>query len=131
MEYFDVIDSREIEKVLQSKKRLYFTGDLKLPQDIQHVFSKDVEIGITHLQEHSYELPHYHTKQHEYCYVMEGSIKYVLPKLNKTYSFQKGDFFHIKPFTIYEQHTADMPCVVFFVKLPSVDDKVELPQTDY
>ncbi len=121
---FEKIESAKISDVLSSKKRVYLTGDLKLPQDIAHVHSKDIEIGITDFKGGESEPPHHHTVQTEFMYVISGSIRYRDVIAKKDHEYRAGDFFYIPPKTCYTQR-AEGSSRIIFVKIPSVNDKVE------
>jgi hypothetical protein len=64
---FIKISKEEIEKALETTTRQYLVGHLSLPQIIQHIDEKDVEIGISYYREdNSYEQAHWHPIQKEY-----------------------------------------------------------------
>ena len=47
IEPFEKIDGLKIEDILNRDKRMYMTGNLKLPQEIEHIQTTELEIGIT------------------------------------------------------------------------------------
>lgn len=126
MKSFERIKGSTIKDILDNDKRLYLVGDLKLPQKIKHINNKDIEVGITDFKGGEFEKPHYHTQQTEFMYIMYGEVKYREVKTGREFVYSEGDFFHITPGICYTQE-ALTPTRVFFIKIPSINDKIECP----
>ncbi len=122
MNKFDVIYNEELDKAFVNEQRQYLTGDLKLPQQLKFIKDENVEIGISRYKEYKVEMPHYHTEVAEYHIILEGETKYVNITENKEYIFKKGDFYIIRPNTIYIQKSIS-GTELMFIKVPGVNDK--------
>lgn len=129
MSDFDVIKSEDINKAFESEQRQYLTGDLKLPQILQHINDENVEIGISRYKEYEIENPHYHNKVSEYHIILKGETKYVNVTENKEYVFKSGDFYIIRPNTVYIQKSLK-GTELMFIKVPGCNDKVKCEVTD-
>lgn len=124
MSDFDIIYSEEIDKAFESEQRQYLTGNLKLPQVLTNIKDENVEIGISRYKEYNVEQPHYHTHVSEYHIIISGETKYVNITENKEYVFKKGDFYVIRPNTIYIQKSIE-ETEIMFIKVPGINDKVK------
>ena len=126
---FIKINNADIEEVLKNVSRQYLVGDLKKPQEIGHIKSEQLEIGITNYSQYTTEDVHYHTKAVEYQYVLAGWTTYMEVETGKVFEFKKGDFYCIEPGTAYAQKSKGGTRILF-VKVPSVNDKclVELSE---
>ncbi len=120
---FKDIDGRIIEKALNESNRQYFVGSLQLPQILEHIDSKDIEIGITDYKNATYENPHWHMTQKEYQYVLSGETTYTNSITNKKYTYKKGDFYAIYPEICYEQLSISGTRILF-IKYPAINDKI-------
>jgi len=129
MSNFDIIYSKQIDEAFQSEERQYLTGVLSFPQVLKNIKDENVEIGISRYKEYKIEKPHYHTKVSEYHIVINGETKYVNITENKEYIFKKGDFYIIRPNTIYIQKSLEKT-ELMFVKVPGINDKVKCNTTD-
>lgn len=129
MKNFDIIYNNEIDKSMETEKRQYLTGDLKLPQVLDYIKDDNVEIGISRYKEYGVEEPHYHNEVSEYHIILEGKTKYVDVSENIEYSFQKGDFYIIRPNTIYIQKSLE-GTQLMFIKVPGKNDKVKVESND-
>ena len=119
---FKKIDGSELERVLTKYGRQYLVGNLKLPQQLAHVESSDIEIGITHYDDATYEAPHWHPTQHEYQLMLSGKTKYKNSLTGEEYQYDEGDFYCIDPFTCYSQES--LPGTrILFIKIPAINDK--------
>lgn len=125
MSFIDIIRKEEIKKSLAEEKRQYLVGDLQLPQLLEYIPDQNVEAGITNYTEWTVEKPHYHTSTSEYIYMLEGESKYLDVKEKKEYHLKKGDFFIIRPDTVYAQKSVANTRLLFF-KYPSGNDKVSV-----
>ena len=121
------IRNEEILGALRRHAKQYLTGNLKKPQELEHVPSSHVEIGMTRMRQGERERPHYHPVQSEFVYVLDGTFEVVELSTDQTHTLRKGDFLAIEGNTRYAQH-AVTNCLLFFAKCPSVDDKIELDQ---
>lgn len=129
MSNFDVIYSKEIDKSLIKEERQYLTGNLKLPQVLEYINDENVEIGISRYKDYKIENAHYHTEVSEYHLIIKGSTKYVNITEDKEYTFTEGDFYIIKPNTIYIQKSLKGTELIF-IKVPGINDKVPYEMTD-
>ena len=123
MSKFDVICSNEIDKAFVKEERQYLTGNLKLPQVLNFIKDNNVEIGMSRYKDYKIENPHYHTEVAEYHLIIKGETKYVNITENKEYSFSEGDFYIIRPNTIYIQKSLEGTELIF-IKVPGMNDKV-------
>ncbi len=119
---FISIEAKLIEKALKSHGRQYLAGNLGLPQDIEHVPDKELEIGITSYSEKTSEKPHWHPVQWEYQYVLAGETTYINVITKETYTYRAGDFYAILPEICYAQHSM-AGTEILFIKRPAINDK--------
>lgn len=129
MSNFDVIYSKEIDKSFNNEERQYLTGNLKLPQVLDYIKDDNVEIGMSRCKDYKIENPHYHTSVSEYHLIIKGKTKYVNVTENKEYVFSEGDFYIIRPNTIYIQKSLK-GTELMFIKVPGMNDKVKSESTD-
>ena len=125
----EIIDNGKIEKAMSNNHRQYLVGDLKLPQELEFIRDKDVEMGMTNYSEYALEKPHYHTEVTEYQIILNGSAKYIDLDLNKEITVTKGDVFVIRPNTRYIQKSPKGTVILFF-KYPGINDKMLIDCTD-
>lgn len=122
---FIKISKEEIEKALEVTNRQYLVGHLGLPQIINHIDEKDLEIGISYYREdNSYEPAHWHPIQKEYQYVLQGQTVYTNVVTGEKYEYREGDFYAIYPEICYEQ-VCSANTKILFIKVPSINDKVK------
>lgn len=123
MKGFKYLSNDSIINSLIGVKRQYLTGNLKNPQNLDHIHDEKVEIGLTCYPEESIEPPHYHTIATEYQFVISGETTYYNVETKEEQIFKTGDFFVIYPNTTYAQKSkADT--TIIFIKIPSINDKV-------
>ena len=123
------IESREIAKAMEGVTRQYLVGNLKLPQKLQYIKSKELEIGISSYPKYAEEPPHKHSKATEYQYVLSGWTKYVDTENMVEYEFTKGDFYAIETNTSYAQK-CKAGTNILFIKVPSINDKEVVDVTE-
>lgn len=116
------IDNETLSKILKNETRQYLVGNLKFPQTIKHIESSNVEIGISAYTKNEVEEAHYHTKQIEFQYMIEGKTEYINLDTNEKFIFNKGDFYCIETGTKYVQRIYGNTKILF-IKLPAVNDK--------
>lgn len=129
MKDFDVIYSEDINKAFTKEERQYLTGNLKLPQVLKYIKDEEVEIGISRYKNYGIENPHYHKEVSEYHLILKGKTKYVNITTNKEYTFKEGDFYIIKPNTIYIQKSLK-GTELMFIKVPGKNDKIKSELTE-
>lgn len=122
MSNFTGIFNNDINDILSKVKRQYFVGNLANPQEIEHVHSEDLEIGITFYDVETTEEPHWHPVQTEFGYMLSGECTWVDIQSNEEVTYYEGDFFSIKSNTCYTQ-TAKANTKILFIKTPSINDK--------
>lgn len=127
--HIETIDGEEIARSLEHSTRQYLTGDLKLPQQLRFLYDPEVEVGISGYPYYRWEHPHYHTLTAEYCYILEGETKYIDLSENTEHCFTAGDFYILRRNTPYLQKSKP-GCRLLFVKVPGVNDKVEISLDD-
>lgn len=120
------IESKQIVDALQGLTRQYLVGNLQRPQRLQHIFSSNVEIGISSYERYTEEMPHRHIHATEYQYVLSGWTKYLDVESLTEYEFKKGDFYQIDPGIAYAQKSK-AGTKILFIKVPSINDKVSVP----
>ena len=126
---FDIIKKIDIEKSLETNHRQYLVGDLKLPQELNHIFDSDIEVGITHFKEYAAEKPHFHPIATEYQVILSGEAKFIDLDKNEEILLQAGDFFVIRPNTSYIQKSPEGTKILFF-KHPAGNDKTLIEMTE-
>ena len=124
----EIIRASAIDGALERSHRQYLVGDLQLPQELEHLLDRHVELGITRFAAYQCEKPHYHTKATEYQMLLKGAAKYVDLSLGREYQVEAGDVFVIRPQTPYMQKSPQGTEILFF-KYPGGNDKVLLPLT--
>lgn len=129
MSSFDIIYSKEIDEAFKIEKRQYLTGNLKIPQILNHINDNNVEIGISRYKDYGVEVPHYHTEVSEYHIILKGATKYVDISNGNEYNFKEGDFYIIRPNTIYIQKSLK-GTEILFIKVPGKNDKVKSKITE-
>jgi ADP-ribose pyrophosphatase YjhB (NUDIX family)/quercetin dioxygenase-like cupin family protein len=125
----EYIRSSAIDDSFIDSTRQYLVGDLKSPQSLQFILSKDLEVGITRYKQNQSEKGHYHSQATEYQLVLNGYTKYLDVDTNEEFEFKKGDFYIIRPFTKYLQKSKKETEILFF-KFPSGNDKINIEETD-
>ena len=124
-----VVKGTEVNDFLDSTKRVYLCGKLSTPDLASHCHTGGLEIGISKYKEYTAELPHYHSWNYEYNYIICGSVKVFVFSENKEYWLHEKDLFVISPMMGYV--TKSSPNTeVLFVKDPGGNDKVLLPITN-
>ena len=88
----EVLGREAIETALQANHRQYLAGDLKLPQDLEHLRDGEIEVGITDYAAYQWEKPHYHPLVTEYQFLLRGAAKYVDLDAGKEILVEAGDF---------------------------------------
>ena len=106
----------------KNNKRQYLLGDLQLPQDLDFIKDKEIEVGLSKYNKYTVEIPHFHTVCTEYQYVLEGKTKYLDIDTNIEYEVKKGDFYVVRPNTKYFQKSEKGTTILFF-KNPGLNDK--------
>lgn len=119
----------EITPQASPGSRQYITGKLSLPQVLNYIEDENVEIGISRYKEYKIEKPHYHTEVSEYHIILEGETKYVNITENEEYIFEKGDFYIIRPNTVYIQKSIP-GTQIMFIKVPGKNDKISCEITE-
>jgi len=126
---FKKIDGVALEDVLSHYGRQYLVGDLKLPQQLEHVKSLKLEIGITHYEKDEDEAPHWHPLQDEYQFMLSGETIYINSLTGEKHRYSEGDFYSIEPYTCYSQHSA-AGTRILFIKIPAINDKTTCTNCD-
>ena len=129
MNGFDLIKIEAINHALQGETRQYLTGNLKMPQKLNHIHDEKLEVGITNYVEPKEELPHYHTVATEYQYVLSGKTTYYNVETKEEMTFYEGDFYVIYPNTTYAQKSIENTKILF-IKNPSINDKMNVEVSD-
>ncbi|MGD6943077.1 cupin domain-containing protein [Cytobacillus gottheilii] len=123
-----IVKNDEIQNALLNSTRQYLTGKLALPQELNYFEDEKLEIGITSYSDASAEMPHYHTKAHEYQFLVSGVTEYLDLDTGETYRFEQGDFYVTPPGIKYAQRS--LPgTTIFFIKSPGGNDKVSIEAT--
>ena len=123
------ISGQEIDQALRNVSRQYLVGDLQKPQELQHVPSSLIEIGITRYEnEGKLESPHRHKQAFEFQYMTAGLTAYLDLTTAEEHVFRKGDFYVIEPGAVYAQRSAP-GTEILFIKVPPGNDKVPVDIT--
>ena len=123
-----VVSGTEVRDFLDSSKRVYLCGKLDNPDLKSHCPTDGLEIGISKYADYTAELPHYHSLNYEYNYVVHGSVKVFVLGEGKEYLLREKDLFVIAPHMGYVTKCSP-DTEVLFVKYPGGNDKVQLPLT--
>jgi 8-oxo-dGTP diphosphatase len=113
----------DIRKAIEKHSRLYLAGNLKRGQELKHIQTDRIEIGITKMSAGETEAPHLHEYQWEFVFVLSGQFRCIETATGEKYDLTKGDFFVIENRTKYAQE-ALTDCILYFVKHPAIEDKV-------
>jgi mannose-6-phosphate isomerase-like protein (cupin superfamily) len=122
MEEIKKISAGTISAALEKNFRQYLVGDLKHPQEIEHIYDEEVEVGISHYKNFTADKPHIHTTVSEYQYVLQGSTMVKNLITNEVTSLGAGDFYKISSGTPYAQKSMPDTKILFF-KHPGLNDK--------
>lgn len=125
----EIIKNSQIQAALENNHRQYLVGDLKLPQQLEHIRDGEVEMGITAYECFKVETPHFHPVVTEYQTMLSGTAKYVDLAQGKEYLVEAGDVFVIRPDTPYLQKSPKGAVILFF-KHPGGNDKTPVPMTE-
>lgn len=112
----------ELNKKLKKQKRVYLCGKFEHPDILSAIETNGLEIGISQYPNYTAELPHIHTWNYEYNYVIEGSVKVYVFSEKMEYCFQSGDMYLIEPDMAYITKAAENTRVLF-IKDPGGNDK--------
>ena len=123
MKSFSILQNSEIMNALRNHHRQYLVGTLQNPQDLNHISDTEIEVGITSYQEWAIEPTHFHTRNTEYMYMLEGETKYLNLETGEEHHFTQGDFFVIRKNIRYAQKSLPHTSLIFF-KYPGGNDKV-------
>jgi 8-oxo-dGTP diphosphatase len=123
------ISGTEIDEALQGTTRQYLVGDLSKPEQLRHIPSSLIEIGITRYgAEGGTEATHSHKRAFEFQYVTCGVTAYLNTITGEQYVFKKGDFYLIEHGVVYAQKSGPHT-EILFIKVPPGNDKVALDIT--
>lgn len=129
MKGFNVLKNDDITNALVGETRQYLTGNLKNPQNLNHIHDEKLEVGISNYLKATDESPHYHTVATEYQYVLAGKTTYYNVDTDEEVEFSAGDFYVIYPHTTYAQKSEENTKILF-IKNPSINDKVNVENTE-
>lgn len=122
MESIGVIRSADLERALAAAPRQYLMGDLQRPQELEHLPSDEIEVGMVEYPEAGADDPHEHPHVHECQLVLEGQVKLLNLSSLEEISLLKGDFYSVPNETPHVQK-ASAGTRVFFFKVPAMNDK--------
>src|ERR1700674_2277048 len=92
------ISGQEIDQALRAVTRQYLVGDIQKPQELQHVPSSLIEIGITRYEnERKLEPPHRHKQAFEFQYMTSGLTAYLDLTAAEEHVSRMGDFYTNEP----------------------------------
>ncbi len=118
----------DITKALKGTTRQYLVGLLQRPQKLAHINDGKIEIGITRYEKDATEQPHSHKQAFEYQYVIRGKTAYLDVETSAETEFAEGDFYMIKPGTVYAQKSI-AGTEILFIKMPPGNDKMPAAAT--
>lgn len=124
-----VVKGIEVNEFLDSSRRVYLCGNLSAPDLKSHFATDGLEIGISKYKEYTVELPHYHSWNYEFNYIICGTLKVFVFSEDKEYWLHEKDLFVIAPQMGYVTKCSP-DTEVLFVKYPGGNDKVLLPLTE-
>ena len=128
MKDFVLINSSTIEEALSESTRQYLVGDLKESQKMDFVKTAELEVGISNYPRGKVEPAHTHTVCNEYQYMLSGYTEYLNVDTGVVHCFKKGDFYFIPSGVKYVQRAKENTRILF-IKVPSKNDKVLLPDS--
>lgn len=117
-----IVSGEDVNHVLNSQKRVYYSGKNLQNDGINYIDNDGLEIAITDYKEFTGDLPHVHEWNNEYNLIIEGEIKVYLLDTHEEYSFKKHDMYLIEPGTKY-MAKAKEGTIVVVVKSPGGNDK--------
>lgn len=117
-----MVRAESISGSLIGNVRAYVQGDLKSPQDFEHVHSKDVEIGFANYDQDGVDDPHFHPIATEAQVVISGFVELLNIDTGKQIDLAPGDFYVVEPGVKHVQR-ATSGTRVLIVKWPSLNDK--------
>ena len=126
---FKKLAASEINDALKGTTRQYLAGNLKMPQELNHIDDQNIEIGVTDYKDYTAEAPHWHKVAYEYQYMISGETKYLDVETGEESFYEAGDFYRIDPETKYAQK-AIAGTTILFVKTPPGNDKVSLETSE-
>lgn len=124
------IHGNEIAAALQRNYRVYLCGDKSMIQpELAYLPDEQLEIGISDYAEYTADLPHVHTRNHEYNFVVCGCTKVLELDTGEEREFEAGSLYVFSPNTRHVcKHTAGTK--EFFVKCPKGNDKMPVEVTE-
>lgn len=118
----EFIKSQNIDAALANNYRQYFTGRFSAPDQFFTLIDANTEVGMSLYRDFTADKPHVHPVCTEFNYVLEGSVRMLLPEAGVEYEFERGDFYVLRPNTAYA--TKNFPGTrVLFIKSPGRNDK--------
>ena len=122
---FQKLNAEEIEKSL-SQGFVCLAGNIERPIELEEIKTEDVEISLYKKQPQQGKA-HYHVKQTEYVYMLEGKTEFLEIKTGVIHVFGRGDFFCISPMTQYREIILE-PVKIIVIKIPAKNDKIVLEE---
>lgn len=116
------ISSEELDSALSNNKSQYLVGNLKLPQDLDHIYDGNVEVGMAYYKEFTSDIPHVHEKVTEYQLILKGYSEIKNLITGEVTELSEGDFYVVQKETPYAQKSSEGTKLIFF-KFPGVNDK--------
>lgn len=121
----NIVYGKDIEKGLTASNRVYLCGYLHSENGVRHIPTDGYEIGVSNYQGFKADMPHYHSFNTEYNYVIEGEVKLLLLNGKTEYKFGKGDLYVINSNEPYVSKYLPGTRIIFS-KVPGGNDKVLL-----
>lgn len=117
-----IFTSDTLASALSKTPRVYLSGKLERSQEqLPHVDST-YEVGISRYDEFSCDLPHFHEKNYETNYVIEGTTHLMDLSTETVHILPAGSAFILSPKTPYVTKHAAGTTIIFF-KAPGGNDK--------
>lgn len=125
----DYIYGDDLYHELDSTYRVYLCGDLEKPQNLDWIFDKKNEVGISYYRSFTADAPHFHKQAKEYNFVVSGCSKILLIDEKREFIFEEGSIFVIPAGTRYASKHQPNTKILFF-KSPGGNDKTLVDADD-
>lgn len=121
-----IITNDEIKRGLADSKRVYLCGNLQGSNGVKHLPTDGYEIGISKYDSYNFDIPHTHSFNTEYNYILSGKIKLLMIEKKQELILGEGDLYVIEPDEPYT--VKSLPgTVIIFSKNPGGNDKKLYP----
>ena len=110
------------------------TPDIMRPNIMMNQFGGElIKVGIVTYESHEAPPPHYHPKDEQWVYMLEGRVAHLLG--DEIITIGPGDLVHIPRNTVHGIRILESPCRFFTCKSPAgsgqlSEDYTDIPNVD-